>query len=429
MSMRTATVSVIALFLVSTLSAQQLHQATPVDELLREYHAHHHLIAEMPVPAVVNAVAPAATRTFIVSAHKFAFSINPSPFVVNQGDTVTLDLTATDTMHGFFLERYNVSATMNPGQHVARTFIASIAGTFTFACTVSSCGTGHPDMNDTFTVLAAATPPVITSFTPISGPTTGGTVVAITGSNFQNGATMKFGDAAAVSTTVNSATSISAIAPVHAAGDVTLTVTNPDGQSASFGTYTYTTPGPSITSIDPSSGPTSGGTVVTITGSNIDPNARVTIGGLAATSLAVTSPGGIAVRTPPGPFDIASSSPRDVVVTNPDGSSATRAGGFTWTLPAPAVTSIVPNASLPKGGAQVTIVGAGFTTALPVSVSFGGVAATNVQVIGPTALSVTVPAHTAGTVDVVVAVGSSNVTAASAFSFAEGGKRRRAVKH
>lgn len=424
--MRTATVSVIVLLFVSTLSAQQGHQATPVDQLLREYHAHHHLIADMPAP-VANAVSPAATKSFNITARRFSYSISPSPFVVNQGDTVTFNITAADTTHGFFLEEYGIDTQISPSRPFTRTFVANTAGTFTFFCTVF-CGDGHGGMSDVFTVTAAAIPPTITSFTPTSGPATGGTVVAISGSNFQNGATVKFGDTAAVSTTVNSATSISAIAPVHAAGDVTLTVTNPDGQSASFGTYTYTNPGPSITSIDPLSGPTSGGTVVTITGSNIDPNASVTIGGLPTTPLAVTSPGGIAVRTPPGPFDIASSSPRDVVVTNPDSRSATRTGGFTWTLPPPAITSIVPNAALPKGGAQVTIAGTGFTTALPVSVSFGGVAGTNVQVTGPTTLSVTVPAHTAGTVDVAVTVGSKNVTAPSAFSFAEGGKRRRAVK-
>ena len=120
----------------------------------------------------------------------------------------------------------------------------------------------------TFTVQAAPTPPTITSFTPRTGSTGGGTVVAITGTNFQNGATVKFGDASAVSTTVNSATSINAISPVHAAGDVNLTVTNPDGQTVSSGTFTYTTPAPSVASVSPSSGSNAGGTGITVTGSN-----------------------------------------------------------------------------------------------------------------------------------------------------------------
>ena len=68
-------------------------------------------------------------------------------------------------------------------------------------------------------------------------------VVLITGTNFQNGATVKFGATPAVSTTFNSSTSLSAVAPAHgSAGAVTLSVTNPDGQSVSAGTYTYFAP-------------------------------------------------------------------------------------------------------------------------------------------------------------------------------------------
>ncbi|HSP14646.1 MAG TPA: IPT/TIG domain-containing protein [Thermoanaerobaculia bacterium] len=430
--MRTTTVAVITtLFIGSTLLAQELHQATPFDQLIREYHANHHaLVAEMPAIAA-SAVNPAATKTFTVTAKQFSFTISPSPFVVNQGDTVTLDITSSDVTHGFFLEGSGIDITESRGQHVIKTFVANTPGTFSYFCTVSSCGSGHPNMFGTMTVNAAPNPPAISSFTPTGGTTAGGTVVAVTGSAFQNGASVKFGDTPAVSTTVNSSSSISAIAPAHDPGAVTLTVSNPDGQSANFGSYIYAVPGPSITSIDPTSGPTTGGTALTISGSNFDSGARVTIGGLAVNNLVVaTTPTAstISATTPQGPFDIASSSPRDVVVTNGDGRSATRSSGFTWTLPAPGVTSIVPNAASPKGGAQVMIFGAGFTTALPVSVSFGGVAATNVQVTGPTTLMATVPAHVSGTVDVVVTVGSSSATASASFSFTDGGKRRRAVR-
>ncbi len=68
-------------------------------------------------------------------------------------------------------------------------------------------------MSGEMTVTAPATPPTVTSFLPHSGSTAGGSVVAISGTNFQNGATVSFGDASAVKVTVNSATSISAISP------------------------------------------------------------------------------------------------------------------------------------------------------------------------------------------------------------------------
>lgn len=186
----------------------------------------------------------ATTRSFAIVAHRFSYDITPSPFVVNQGDTVTLDITSSDVEHGFALDGYPTVNFNNilPGKHTTVTFVANTPGTFTYQCTFF-CGSGHSNMNGVFTVTAAAAAPTIASFAPSSGPAAGGTVVAITGTNFQNGATVQFGSAAAVSVTVNTATSISAIAPVHAAGAVTITVTNPDGQSAtSAGSYTYVAP-------------------------------------------------------------------------------------------------------------------------------------------------------------------------------------------
>ncbi|HEY3055628.1 MAG TPA: IPT/TIG domain-containing protein, partial [Thermoanaerobaculia bacterium] len=66
--------------------------------------------------------------------------------------------------------------------------------------------------------------------------------------------------------------------------------------------------------------------------------------------------------------------------------------------------------------------------ALPVSVTFGGVAGTNILVTSPVTLNVTTPAHAAGTVDVVVTVGSAQATSTGGFSYQTPGKKRRAVK-
>jgi IPT/TIG domain-containing protein len=426
--------SVFALLFISTVAfAQQSHQATPIDQLMEKVHAHHHLVAEMEVPKQADGFDAAAAKSFVITAKKFEFTVSPSPFVVNQGDSVTLDVTvlASDgTQHGFFLEHYfeQTSFFINAGQHRTVTFVANQPGTFTFFCTQGLCGIGHGNMNGILVVQAAPAPPSIDSFNPTTGTTAGGTLVSISGTGFQNGATTKFGGTAAVTTIVNSPTSITATAPSHSAGTVAVSVTNPDSQTASFGSYIYATPGPAIIDIAPASGPNSGGTTLGVTGANFLPGATLTIGGLSATNVIVATDRTLSATTPPGPFDIGANAARDVVITNPDGTSATRSAGFTWTLPAPAVSSIVPNAALPKGGSQVTIFGAGLTTALPVSVTFGGVAGTNVQVIGPTSLTVTVPAHAVGTVNVVLTVGSNSTTAASAFSFADAAKKRRAVK-
>jgi hypothetical protein len=57
------------------------------------------------------------------------------------------------------------------------------------------------------------------------------------------------------------------VTPAHAPGVVDVAVTTPGGSGTGSGFYTYgTPPAPTVTSITPASGPTQGGTSVTITG-------------------------------------------------------------------------------------------------------------------------------------------------------------------
>jgi len=440
MNMRSLLISVLSLLVILPVIAQPVHKATPADQLLREYwaahpevarmhdHQNHQLIAEMePMQKTSDAITVNAAKSFIVVASRFTFTFSPSPFVVSQGDTVSLDITSSDVTHGFFLEQYFPGATVSPGQHLKVTFTANTPGTFTYACTVPSCGNGHQNMVGELIVNAAPTPPAITSFTPRTGPAAGGTVVAISGSNFQNGAAVRFGDASAVSVTVNNSSSINAISPAQAAGDVTITVSNPDGQTATAGTFTYTAPGLTVTSVSPSSGSNIGGTSITISGSTFASGATVTIGGIDAGNVNVVNASSITATTPVGPFDFSTNTSRDVTVTNPDGQTATLPGGFTYTLPSPSITSISPNGSVPTGG-TVVISGVGFTTALPINVTFGGVAGTSVHVISPTLLTVAAPAHAVGSVNVVVTVGTAATTATPAFTYQTPSKKRRVVK-
>jgi len=80
----------------------------------------------------------------------------------------------------------------------------------------------------------------VTSVSPTSGRTAGGTAVTISGSGFQSGATVAFGGNAATKVIVVSPASITAATPPHPAGTVTITVTNPNRQSATLlNAYTY----------------------------------------------------------------------------------------------------------------------------------------------------------------------------------------------
>src|SRR5204862_6807548 len=97
----------------------------------------------------------------------------------------------------------------------------------------------------------------ITSVTPNSGPSAGGTAVTISGSNFASGATVRFGGTPATAVAVVNSSTINATTPAHSAGDVSVTVTNPDAQRATFNSFTYQAPVvPNVTSIAPSNGST-----------------------------------------------------------------------------------------------------------------------------------------------------------------------------
>src|SRR5262249_49659338 len=117
-------------------------------------------------------------------------------------------------------------------------------------------------------------------------------------------------------------------------------------------------PAPTVSAIAPSSGPASGGTTVTLTGSGFQPGAAVTFGGSAAEGNTVNS--GTSISAPPAPH---AAGVVDVVVTNPDSQNGALTGGFTYTAPAPAptVSSVSPGSGPGSGGTAVTIAGTGFS--------------------------------------------------------------------
>ncbi len=86
-------------------------------------------------------------------------------------------------------------------------------------------------------------PPTVTSVSPNSGTTAGGTSVNISGTNFSSGATITFGGGAATNVSVVNATTINAVTPAHAAGAVNVVVTNSNGLSGTLTSgFTYTAP-------------------------------------------------------------------------------------------------------------------------------------------------------------------------------------------
>src|SRR5439155_8567674 len=102
-------------------------------------------------------------------------------------------------------------------------------------------GTSSTSSADQFTYSAASAPSV-SGLATTSGPTSGGTAVVVLGSHFLGASTVKFGSLDAASYTVNSDSSITALAPPEAAATVDVQVTTPSGTSSTTSAdhYTYT---------------------------------------------------------------------------------------------------------------------------------------------------------------------------------------------
>ncbi len=159
--------------------------------------------------------------------------------------------------------------------------------------------------------------PSVKSITPTSEPNAGGITVTITGSNFTGATSVSFGSTATSNFTVDSDTQITAVSPAGS-GTIDVTVTTPSGTSAKsqVDQLSYIPP-PTVTGINPTSGPNAGGTTVTITGSNFTGATSVSFGTTATSNFTVDSDTQITVVNPAGSGTV------DVTVTTPEGTSAT----------------------------------------------------------------------------------------------------------
>lgn len=174
-----------------------------------------------------------------------------------------------------------------------------------------------------FTYVAV---PTAASLAPAAGPSSGGTVVTLTGTNFLAGNTTVMVGGTVVSNgsvIVHSASSLTFTMPAHLPGNVTVSVSTVGGTSAVPGGFTYLSE-PVISSISPSTGPTAGGTLVTITGANLTGTTGVAFDQHAATSVMVINDTTLTAVTPAGMVGSV-----DVAVTSPGG-TATIAGGFIY---------------------------------------------------------------------------------------------------
>jgi hypothetical protein len=107
------------------------------------------------------------------------------------------------------------------------------------AATLVACGGDSPNGP---TPPPNDTTPAVTAVSPASGTTLGGTTLTITGRNFAAGATVTIGGTAASNVAVQTATTLTADSPQHAAGAADVAVTVAGRSGALPGAFTFVAP-------------------------------------------------------------------------------------------------------------------------------------------------------------------------------------------
>jgi len=172
--------------------------------------------------------------------------------------------------------------------------------------------------------------PTIASLSTNSGAIGGGTSTTITGTNLTGTTSVRVGGASATVGTVT-ATTVVITTPAGSAGAQDVVLTTASGSATSVGAFTYVA-SPTIASLSQSNGPVSGGTTVTITGSNLTGTTSVTVGAAAATGITVLSNTSVSFVAP-----AKTAGTYDVVLSTPGG-SVTKTAAYTY-MAAPTIAS------------------------------------------------------------------------------------------
>jgi IPT/TIG domain len=296
------------------------------------------------------------------------------------------------------------------------------AGTYDVLVTTPG-GISAPSSADRFTALSISASVVVSSVTPNSGPTSGGIAVTVTGTGFTGATAVNFNGVPGINMVVASDSRIVVYSPAESAGSGDVQVVTPLGTNAfvSADQFTYVANLPTVSTISPAIGPSSGGTSVTITGTNFSAATHVLFGTVPATNFAVVSSTKITATTPAGVAGVVG-----VFVTTSVGTSGfTEGDGFAYWAQ-PSVSSVSPNSGPTTGGTSITITGKNFVAGAIVVIGqghgavAGAIIATNVNVVSPTEIT----AITAGGAEaatwnlfVITSGGTSATTAGDSFTY------------
>ncbi|WP_147458858.1 IPT/TIG domain-containing protein [Micromonospora sp. BL4] len=353
-------------------------------------------------------VGPQTADTTLVDLELFGSAVT----LVANGPAV--NASAAVTVAGLAGATLNASLTRTEVTTALGATAAAVRATLTLSGTIL----GEPVTIPVGTVIVAEAtcerpsipaPPTAATIVPDEGPQSGGHTVTITGTGFvPGGTTVTFDGAPATNVVVApNGTSLTAVTPPGAVGPASVAVTTPGGTAAPLA-YTYLADGSDavITNLTPTTGPTSGGTTVTITGTGFTGATQVTFDGVPGTNFTVNPAGTtITVVTPPN-----TAGPATVELVFPAGEVT--APTFTYEAVPPALDTLSPGQGRTAGGTTVTVGGSGFAPGQTTVSICGRTIPTNEVTVAADgrSLSFRTPACRAGdtTVTVTTAGGVSN---------------------
>ena len=256
-------------------------------------------------------------------------------------------------------------------------------------------------------IMAPSSPvavsPQVTQLSTTRG--SAGTSVTIVGSGLARATGVTFGGTRAPfsQSVSNGVTRLVATAPARSGGTVQIAVTNPSGTSPDTAAddFTYPSPAPGISALNPSAGTVKGGTTVTLTGTDLGPATSVRIGSNTVTPSNVTD-NSLTFVTP-----ASGAGAYSVTVTSSTGTSA--ASRFTYVAAnAPTITGLSPASGRANTTTQIVVSGTNLEDVSSVSVAGG---TTSFAELSSTQLRVNMPARSAGNAEIRVTTPGGSATA------------------
>lgn len=188
---------------------------------------------------------PIASATYTLQAATPTFSLASGTYTGAQLVTIS-DATSGAAIH------YTTDGTTPTASSSTYQNAITVTGNMTIKAIATVSGFFNSNVASASYVVHMP-PATVTSISPTTGSIGGGTTVTITGTNFRAGATVTLSGYGASSVNVVSSTQLTAVTPAHAAGTVSVVVTNTDGQGGTLAnSFSYFTPVNNISWVKPS---------------------------------------------------------------------------------------------------------------------------------------------------------------------------------